>query len=89
MEEKAKSEKSGRGNQKVAFYKLSTFSDQYDIVLMAIGNVSAVGNGLSQPFMSILMGHIINGFGFSDDDHVVKEVSYVRISNDWFLNSDL
>lgn len=82
MEEEAKRKKSG-GNQKVAFYKLFTFADRYDIVLMAIGSISAVGNGLSPPFMSILMGQIINVFGFSDDDQVVKEASKVRISNDW------
>lgn len=78
MEEKAKKKKNGEGgHQRIAFYKLFTFADRYDIFLMVIGTVSAVANGLTQPFMTILMGQLINVFGFSDHDHVVKEVSKV------------
>jgi len=82
MAEKAKKKKNGGGgNQRIAFYKLFTFADRYDIVLMVIGTLSAMANGLTQPFMSILMGQLINVFGFSDHDHVFKEVSKVRTSN--------
>lgn len=83
MEEKAKRITNGDGgNQKVAFYKLLTFADRYDIILMAVGTISAMANGLAQPIMSVLIGKIINVFGFFDHDHMVKEVSKVRISND-------
>lgn len=76
MEEKAKR------NQKVAFYKLFTFADRYDIVLMVVGTIAAMANGLTLPIMTVLIGQIINVFGFSDHAHVIKEVSKVRISND-------
>ncbi|XP_033136812.1 ABC transporter B family member 7 [Brassica rapa] len=80
MEEKAKRITNGDGgNQKVAFYKLFTFADRYDIILMAVGTISAMANGLAQPIMSVLIGKIINVFGFSDHDHMVKEVSKVAV----------
>ncbi|XP_022553725.2 ABC transporter B family member 7-like [Brassica napus] len=80
MEEKAKRITNGdEGNQKVAFYKLFRFADRYDIILMAVGTISAMANGLAQPIMSVLIGKIINVFGFSDHDHMVKEVSKVAL----------
>ncbi|KAF2576219.1 hypothetical protein F2Q70_00002117 [Brassica cretica] len=81
MEEKAKRITNGDGgNQKVAFYKLFRFADRYDIILMAVGTISAMANdGLAQPIMSVLIGKIINVFGFSDHDHMVKEVSKVAL----------
>ncbi|CAF1734755.1 unnamed protein product [Brassica napus] len=80
MEEKAKRITNGDGgNQKVAFYKLFRFADRYDIILMAVGTISAMANGLAQPIMSVLIGKIINVFGFFDHDHMVKEVSKVAV----------
>lgn len=80
MAEKSKRKKTGEeANQRVAFYKLFTFADRYDIVLMVAGTISAVANGLTQPIVAVLIGQIINVFGFSDQDHLVKEVSKVRI----------
>uniref|UniRef100_A0A0D3E6X0 Uncharacterized protein n=1 Tax=Brassica oleracea var. oleracea TaxID=109376 RepID=A0A0D3E6X0_BRAOL len=80
MEEKAKRITNGDGgNQKVAFYKLFRFADRYDIILMAVGTISAMANGLAQPITSVLIGKIINVFGFSDHDHMVKEVSKVAL----------
>ncbi|KAF3560759.1 hypothetical protein DY000_02013552 [Brassica cretica] len=38
-----------------------------------------MANGLAQPIMSVLIGKIINVFGFSDHDHMVKEVSKVAV----------
>ncbi|KAG7532464.1 ABC transporter-like [Arabidopsis thaliana x Arabidopsis arenosa] len=80
MAEKAKKKKKGEGGtQRIAFYKLFTFADRYDIALMVIGTLSAMANGLTQPFMAILMGQLINVFGFSDHDHVFKEVFKVAV----------
>lgn len=67
----------GNDNQKVAFYKLFAFADKQDAVLMIVGTISAIGSGLSQPFMTIIFGHLINSFGSSDQSHVVHEVSKV------------
>ncbi|CAA7014481.1 unnamed protein product [Microthlaspi erraticum] len=74
--ERSKRKKTGEGaNQRVAFYKLFTFADRYDIVLMVAGTISVVANGLTQPIVAVLIGQIINVFGFSDQDHLVSKVS--------------
>lgn len=64
--------------QKVPFYKLFLFSDQYDISLMIIGSFCAIGNGLPQPLMTLIFGDLINTFGATDSAHIVPMVSKVR-----------
>lgn len=64
-------------DQKVAFHKLFTFADRLDVVLMIVGTLSAIGNGLAQPLMTLIFGQLINSFGSSDRSNVVKEVSKV------------
>ena len=64
--------------QKVSFYKLFTFADRLDVLLMVVGSICAVGNGLSQPLMTLIFGQLINSFGSSDQSHVIDEVSKVR-----------
>jgi len=63
--------------QKVPFYKLFAFADPIDVVLMIVGGVAAIGNGLAQPLMTLVLGQIINSFGRSDPSHVVHDVSKV------------
>ncbi|KAJ4835576.1 hypothetical protein Tsubulata_807808 [Turnera subulata] len=51
-----------------------------DIMLMVIGTIGAVGNGVSMPLMTILMGQMIDSFGKNQTDvhelvHVVSQVS--------------
>ncbi|KAI3456077.1 hypothetical protein Pfo_012740 [Paulownia fortunei] len=65
--------------QKVAFYKLFSFADRLDVALIIMGTVSAIGNGLSQPIMTLIFGQLINSFGGTDQTHVVHEVSKVSI----------
>ncbi|OMO93902.1 hypothetical protein CCACVL1_06264 [Corchorus capsularis] len=65
--------------QRVPFYKLFEFADRLDLVLMVVGTISAIGNGLAQPIMSLIFGQMINSFGASDPSHVVQEVSKIAI----------
>ncbi|OMO82843.1 hypothetical protein COLO4_22806 [Corchorus olitorius] len=65
--------------QRVPFYKLFEFADRLDLVLMVVGTISAIGNGLAQPIMSLIFGQMINSFGASYPSHVVKEVSKVAL----------
>lgn len=74
-----KNNNNGNDNQKVAFYKLFAFADKQDAVLMIVGTISAIGSGLAHPFMTLIFGHLINSFGFSDRSHVVHEVSKVAV----------
>ncbi|RZR92901.1 hypothetical protein BHM03_00021278 [Ensete ventricosum] len=73
-----------RGNNKdqdktkysVPFYKLFSFADSTDIVLMILGSLGAMGNGLALPIMTILFGSLIQSFGGASNLHdVIDEVS--------------
>ena len=64
-------------DQKVLFYKLFSFADSVDIILMIVGSISAIANGVAQPLMTLVLGQIINSFGSSDPKHVVHDVSQV------------
>lgn len=50
-------------NGKVPFQKLFSFADETDMVLMTVGTIGAVVNGLAMPLMTILFGEVINYFG--------------------------
>ncbi|XP_019439667.1 PREDICTED: ABC transporter B family member 9-like [Lupinus angustifolius] len=71
--------KANKVNEKVHFYKLFTFADSLDSTLMTIGVISAIGNGLSQPLMTLIFGKLINAFGTTDQSNIVKEVSKVLL----------
>ncbi|KAL2475095.1 ABC transporter B family member 9 [Abeliophyllum distichum] len=81
MAEEGRAMKNGseKKDQKVAFYKLFSYSDKLDIVLIIVGTISAIGNGLTQPIMTLIFGQIINSFGGTDSSHVVHEVSKVSL----------
>ncbi|CAA3003403.1 ABC transporter B family member 9-like [Olea europaea subsp. europaea] len=70
---------SGKKDQKVPFYKLFAYSDRLDIALIIVGTISAIGNGLTQPLMTLIFGQIINSFGGTEPSHVVHEVSKVSL----------
>ncbi|CAN7118774.1 unnamed protein product [Brassica rapa subsp. narinosa] len=74
-----KMEKNGGENQKVSFFKLFSFADKTDVALMVIGTISAVANGVTQPLMTLIFGQLINAFGTTDPDHMVKEVWKVAV----------
>lgn len=62
----------------VPYYKLFSFADSMDILLIALGTIAAVGNGITVPLMPVLLGNIINAFGESTNTkQVVDEVSKV------------
>ncbi|KAJ4899962.1 ABC transporter B family member 9 [Raphanus sativus] len=71
--------KNGGANQKVSFFKLFSFADKTDVALMTIGTISAVANGVTQPLMTLIFGQLINAFGTTDPDHMVKEVWKVAV----------
>ncbi|GFP91251.1 ABC transporter b family member 9, partial [Phtheirospermum japonicum] len=56
--------------QKIAFYKLFAFADRLDIALIIIGTLSAIGNGITQPMMTLIFGNLINSFGGTAPSHV-------------------
>lgn len=78
QEEPGKSKESEK-TKAVPFLKLFSFADSSDIMLMIIGTIGAVGNGVSLPLMTILLGNMINSFGQNQDNHkTVDLVSKVK-----------
>lgn len=68
-------------NSTVSFYKLFSFADSKDIVLMIMGTVAALLNGASTPIMTVLVGKNLNAFGNNaDGKHVVRVVTKVAVA---------
>ncbi|KAJ1393342.1 P-loop containing nucleoside triphosphate hydrolase [Sesbania bispinosa] len=64
----------------VPYYRLFSFADSADIMLMILGTIGAIGNGLGMPIMTLLFGQMIDSFGnnqFGPD--VVNQVSKVSL----------
>ncbi|KAF3455611.1 hypothetical protein FNV43_RR00247 [Rhamnella rubrinervis] len=61
--------------QKVSFYKLFSFADRLDVVLMTAGIIAAIANGMSQPLMMLIFGKLVNSFGSSTRSNVIDEIS--------------
>ncbi|KAH7838351.1 hypothetical protein Vadar_025259 [Vaccinium darrowii] len=76
-QKKSKKEDSGKT---VRFHKLFSFADSVDALLMMIGTICAVGNGLCMPFMAILVGEVLNSFGQNQNN---KDI--VRIVSKFFV----
>ncbi|XP_065879863.1 ABC transporter B family member 9 [Euphorbia lathyris] len=67
------------GVQKVALYKLFSFADKLDVLLMIVGTFAGIGNGVSQPLMALIFGQLINSFGSTDPSNVVHLVSKIAV----------
>ncbi|XP_047307497.1 ABC transporter B family member 9-like [Impatiens glandulifera] len=73
------SDKKEVSKQKVSFYKLFSFADRLDLVLMIVGTIAAIGNGLIQPLMTLIFGQLINTFGATDSSQILHQVSKVSL----------
>ncbi|KAF8008245.1 hypothetical protein BT93_K2039 [Corymbia citriodora subsp. variegata] len=64
----------------VPFHKLFLFADFTDMVLMIVGTMGAVGNGLGMPLMTVLFGQLIDSFGTNQHNKdVVHHVSKISL----------
>ncbi|KAI4311051.1 hypothetical protein MLD38_035987 [Melastoma candidum] len=64
----------------VPFYRLFSFTDPVDRVLMFLGSVAAVGHGLSMPLMTVILGEVVNTFGMTNNPGgVAHSVSRVAL----------
>ncbi|KAK2412279.1 ABC transporter B family member [Trifolium repens] len=67
-------------NKTVPFYKLFSFADSWDYLLMIVGTTSAVGNGVSMPLMAIIIGDTLDAFGANvNTKQIVHQVSKVSL----------
>ena len=58
----------------VPFLKLFSFADSADILLMIMGTIGAIGNGLGRPLMSLLMGEMVDAFGSNQGNKSMAEI---------------
>lgn len=66
--------------EKVPYYRLFSFADSTDILLMIVGTVGAIGNGLGMPLMTLLLGQMIDSFGNNkfNTSNTLNQVSKVK-----------
>ncbi|KAJ1425598.1 P-loop containing nucleoside triphosphate hydrolase [Sesbania bispinosa] len=79
-EKEEKGSKQKEKQETVPFHKLFSFADSTDILLMAVGTIGAIGNGLGLPLMTLLFGEMIDSFGSNQQStDVVEQVSKVSL----------
>lgn len=64
----------------IALYKLFSFADTADKILMFFGTTGATGNGLCQVLVVVLFGDLIDSFGLNKTSDVLQPVSKVHIT---------
>ncbi|MCD7472672.1 hypothetical protein HAX54_013973 [Datura stramonium] len=64
-------------NNNIAFYKLFSFADTSDKILMFFGTIGAIGNGLCLVLLAVLFGDLVDSFGLNQTSHVLQAVSKV------------
>ncbi|KAK1398690.1 Multidrug resistant ABC transporter family protein [Heracleum sosnowskyi] len=78
--ENSSGRKENKSGGTVPFYKLFSFADSTDVILMILGTIGAVGHGLCNPLMTILVGEMTDAFGiYQFSNNVVHEVSKVSL----------
>jgi ATP-binding cassette subfamily B (MDR/TAP) protein 1 len=61
----------------VSFMALFRYADAMDLLLMLVGTVAALGNGVSQPLMIVIFGDVIDAFGSATTHDVLHRVNKV------------
>ncbi|OMP07445.1 hypothetical protein COLO4_07339 [Corchorus olitorius] len=72
--------------QRVPFYKLFAFADSTDKLLMMMGTIGGIGNGVCMPIMTILFGDLIDSFG--QNQHNDKVVDFVSKVTCWMVTGE-
>uniref|UniRef100_A0A2N9GN92 ABC transmembrane type-1 domain-containing protein n=1 Tax=Fagus sylvatica TaxID=28930 RepID=A0A2N9GN92_FAGSY len=78
-QEDSKKSKEDEKTNTVPFRKLFSFADSTDVLLMILGTIGSIGNGVCMPLMTVLFGELTDSFGGNQNDHVVDVVSKVCI----------
>ncbi|KAJ9690880.1 hypothetical protein PVL29_013169 [Vitis rotundifolia] len=80
MKEEGESGSGRKGDdEKVSFYKLFSFSDEVDIVLMFVGTVCAIVTGMIEPLTTIIFSRLLNTFGRTDPSKMISEVAKISL----------
>ena len=63
--------------KKVSLLGMFRYADRLDVLLMVVGAVAAVGNGVAEPLVTLLFGKVIDSFGDSTTQSILRSVSKV------------
>ncbi|KQK09335.1 ABC transporter B family member 4 isoform X2 [Brachypodium distachyon] len=66
--------------KKVSFAGLFRYADGTDLLLMLVGTVAALANGVSQPLMTVIFGDVIDAFGGATTANVLSRVNKAVLS---------
>ncbi|XP_073049737.1 ABC transporter B family member 21-like [Primulina eburnea] len=72
-------ESSSGGHGTVSFYKLFSFSDAWDKLLIVVGTIAAIGHGLNPALMALLFGELADAFGGNQSGKILPVVSKVSL----------
>ncbi|KAF7078088.1 hypothetical protein CFC21_082571 [Triticum aestivum] len=73
-------EKDDQTEKKVSLLGMFRYADSLDVLLMVVGSLGAVGNGVAGSLMLVVFGDAINSFGESTTSTVLPAVTKVRPS---------
>uniref|UniRef100_A0ACD5WJT9 Uncharacterized protein n=1 Tax=Avena sativa TaxID=4498 RepID=A0ACD5WJT9_AVESA len=74
------SEEESGGKEKVSFTGLFRYADRTDVLLMLVGTLASLANGMSQPLMTLLFGDALDAFGGATTGNVLHRVNKVVLN---------
>ncbi|KAM0899539.1 hypothetical protein ACQ4PT_021220 [Festuca glaucescens] len=66
--------------KRVSFTGMFRYADGTDLLLMLVGTAAALGNGVSQPLMTVIFGDLIDAFGGATTGNVLDRVNKAVLS---------
>ncbi|RZC49503.1 hypothetical protein C5167_017924 [Papaver somniferum] len=63
-----------KGSEVLPYYKLFSFADRYDILMMFIGTVSSIVSGLVLPLLVPMLGQVVDSIGRFENSDLVNKV---------------
>lgn len=64
--------------KKLPLLGMFRYADRLDVLLMVVGTVGAVANGMVESFVTLLFGNVINSFGQSTAESILPSVTKVH-----------
>lgn len=61
----SKLQESKKRSDSIPYYKLYSLADRTDYVLLIVGTISAILNGISLPMSTVFFGDMVNAFGMN------------------------
>ncbi|CAL4975601.1 unnamed protein product [Urochloa decumbens] len=61
--------------KKVSLLGMFRYADRLDVLLMVVGAVGAVADGVAELLMTVLFGNVIDSFGDSTTENIMRKVS--------------